>query len=253
MPMVWEGVSSIGSNYIWTDGTDIYYSYYGIHYVLNRETNTWKSKTWNGLTDFNGDYIWTDGKNIYLSDDSSKQYVLNGNTWKAKDWNSISFYGHNVWTDGTNIYLSEPNDQYVLKNGAWEAKTWKGFNPIGQYIWTDGTNIYSSDSNNGVSTHYILDKTTSTWTSKTWKGLTNFWGGGVWSDGTNTYYANSYVLKGDTWESVTLGASGAYGWTDGKNLYVSIDGDKQYLFIPTTAKLYIRQNGAWKEATSLGG
>ena len=67
---------SFSGGYIWTDGTDIYYSNYDTQRVLNKSNLTWETKTWNGLTSFNGNNIWTDGDHIYMSD---YQSVLESN------------------------------------------------------------------------------------------------------------------------------------------------------------------------------
>ena len=53
-------------------------------------------------------------------------------------------------------------------------------------IWTDGSDIYYSDASN----QYVLDKSTSTWSAKTWSGLTNFVGMRIWTDGSNIYYSD---------------------------------------------------------------
>ena len=61
------------AKYIWSDGTNIYYSYGTNQYVLNGDT--WEAKTWNGLTKFYASGIWTDGTNIYYSY-NTEQYIL---------------------------------------------------------------------------------------------------------------------------------------------------------------------------------
>ena len=83
----------------------------------------------------------------------------------------------------------------------------------------------------------MLDKSTSTWTAKTWKGLTNFDVSYLWTDGDNIYYSNGtsqYVLdkSTSTWTTKTWTGltdfNGARGWTDGKNIYGS-DYNKGYI------------------------
>jgi hypothetical protein len=112
----WTGLTNLDGDRIWTDGTNIYYSYFGDQYVLDVSTSTWSAKTWTGLTDYNGLRIWTDGINIYYSDGAA-QYVLDvsTSTWSAKTWTGLtSFKGDYIWTDGTNIYYSDGASQYVL-------------------------------------------------------------------------------------------------------------------------------------------
>ena len=195
----------------------------------------WEQKTWSGLDSFtNGTNIWTDGTNIYYSFGSA-QYVLDKSTstWTAKTWNGLtSFYGDSIWTDGTNIYYSFGSAQYVLdkSTSTWTAKTWNGFTPLyGNSIWTDGTNIYYSDvyedeyeDDSYEDEQYVLDKSTSTWTAKTWNGLTSFYGRFIWRNGTDIYYSvgnDHYILASailpdsefafrrsatDTWKKVKM-------------------------------------------------
>ena len=102
--------------YIWTDGTNIYYSSDTSQYQLDKTTSTWSVKTWTGLTSFRGWYIWTDGTNIFCSNDQN-QYQLNKSTstWEPQIWNGLTnFLGQRVWTDGTNFYYSKEDDQYQL-------------------------------------------------------------------------------------------------------------------------------------------
>ena len=70
----------------------------------------------------------------------------------------------NDGTIDTNKYVYlQPTKELT---GELQQKAWSGgltsFN--GQYIWTDGDNIYFSN----YSDQYVLDKSTSTWSTKTW-------------------------------------------------------------------------------------
>ena len=117
-PKTWTGFTSFAGNYIWTDGTNIYYSSGTNQYVLDPATSSWSAKTWSGLSSFAGSSIWTDGTNIYYSDGSS-QYVLDPatSTWSAKTWTGFTIYiGSFIWTDGANIYCSSGTNQYVLSS-----------------------------------------------------------------------------------------------------------------------------------------
>ena len=198
---------TLAGHYVWTDGTNYYYSYAIYQYTIDIATHTFVPKTWNGLTSIMGSYIWNDGTNIYYSN-SSSQYVLDTqtSTWTAKTWSGLtSFYGNYVWSDGTDIYYSSGSNQYVLdaQTSTWTAKTWNGVTSFsGADVWTDGTYIYYSSGTN----QYVLNVATSTWSAKTWSGLTSFSGQNIWNDGTNFYYMNSttsYILndENDTWSS----------------------------------------------------
>ena len=231
----WGGSTSLrNGSYIWSDGTNIYYSNGSYdQYVLDKDTNTWNAKTWTGLPRFNGNYIWSDGENVYFSDGSS-HYVLDKSTstWNTKTWSGLTdVYGNFIWSDGTNIYHSYDTHQYVLNKSTstWSAKTWNGLTDFdGDDIWSDGTNIYYSEGSN----QYVLNKATSTWSVKTWSGLTSYYGSNVWTDGNNIYFSNGsssdqYVLdkSTSTWTAKTwTGLTSFYGryiWTDGTNIYYS--------------------------------
>ena len=241
----WGELVPIYGYYIWTDGTDIYFSYGTAHYVFNKQTSTWVTKTWYGLTDFKGNYVWTDGDSIYYSN-GSKQYVLDKltSTWTPKTWSGLtSFDGSDVWTDGTDIYYSF-NKQRVLnkQTSTWETKTWYGLtNPNGKAIWKDGDSIYYSSG----SKQYVLDKTTSTWTAKTWSGLTSFDGRYVWTDGNTFYisnYSQQYVLdkSTSTWtpktwygmDSSLNNFTADWIWSDGNKIYFSWTNTYQYELLP---------------------
>lgn len=116
----WDGITELLGRYVWTDGTNIYYSRYYHngsrytyeHYVLNGDT--WETKNWNGFSNFSGGDVWTDGENIYCSIGSGSQYVLNGDTWETKMWDGTpSISGGNIWSDGTKLYYSSGSTHYV--------------------------------------------------------------------------------------------------------------------------------------------
>ena len=250
----WNGLTNFYANCIWTDGTNIYYSYGSEQYVLNQETSTWEVTEWgkrleNGASMFypQGDYIWINKttNTIYYSHDD-EQYVLNKNTmeWETMVWYGLTnFNADDIWTDGQNVYCSSnfnSSEQYVLnqETSTWEEKTWNGLtNLLADCIWTDGINIYYS---NGE-IHYVLDITTSTWTSIAFN--VSFNGMQVWTDGKNTYLTLTNRLNGEvshyileksssTWLSkswnnlpsslqTTYDDQAIYFWTDGTNIYYS--------------------------------
>ncbi len=126
-----------------------------------------------------------------------------------------------------------------------ELKTWYGLtNFNGDRIWTDGTNIYYSS----LTDHYVLDKSTSTWSTKTWNGLSNFHGFRIWSDGENIYFSEyisgysdkQYILdkSTSTWSPKTwyglTGFDGENIWTDGTDIYYS-SGSTQYVLDKATS------------------
>ena len=234
--MSWNGYTEFQGAYIWTDGTDFYYSYNNNQYVLNKSTNTWVAKTWNGYNQLLGDRVWTDGTNIYYSNGTNGQYVLNKatSTWSVKSWN-YAISGNDIWECNGNIYCSaglSSSKQYVLDkaNGVWKSKTWNGDIPSyfrGLYIWTDGDDIYYSDDVNHA--QLILDKSTDTWNSITWN-ITIYDGDRIWTDGKNVYYSlysEQYVLDktNKTWNTKSWSGltsfEGNNVWKYGNNIYYS--------------------------------
>ena len=245
IPKTWSEFSVLYGNYIWTDGTNTYYSDgEGYQYKLNDDT--WESIIWDNFNDIIGRFVWTDGTNIYYST-PREQYKLNGTTWEAITWEGGFIYilGTNIWTDGMNTYYSYDSDQYVLNGTIWVEKTWEGLNNFrGEDIWTDGTNIYYSSENQ----QYVLNGTT--WIEKEWKGIniSYFLGRYVWTDGIDIYYSvyltnttSNYVLvTDDTWIPVTWeGIKNFYGnmiWTDGKKTYYSYEGNYELVPIKEETK-----------------
>ena len=219
---VWN-ISSIYARWIWSDGTNIYYSYGDYDgakdYVLNGDT--WEEITWNINVD--GDSVWTDGTNIYHSY-GTKQHVLRNGSWVAKTWKGLTdFYGDKVWTDGTNIYYSYDGIQYVLNGDTWVDKAWNVDDAI--HPWSDGVNIYAYKAGFGVSGHYVLNG--DTWEEKTWN-IDIEYVNKIWTDGTNIYHSydgNHHVLNGDTWVAKSWNGCdiGKYGtfWSDGTHIYLS--------------------------------
>ena len=83
----------------------------------------------------------------------------------------------------------------------------------------------------------MRDKRTS-WTTKTWSGLTSFDGQYIWTDGENIYYSSDstqYVLdkSTSTWTTKTwtglTSFRGGYVWTDGERVYYSRNAYSQYV------------------------
>lgn len=261
-PKTWNGLTDFSGSYVWTDGTEIYYSNGSDQYTLNKDTSTWSEKTWNGLTNFDRDNIWIDGENIYYSN-NDEHYVLNRatSTWSEKTWSGMTYFaGRNIWSDDENIYYSYEEDQYVLNKSTstWEEKTWNGSSEIyGEYIWTDGENIYYTS----YSTNLVLNKATSTWSEKTWSGFEPSDTDYIWTDGNSVYYSDhddQYILNKatSTWEEKTwiddyyIPYYGEYIWSDGENYYYS-DGDEHYT-IGSSRQVLIGENGEFAAVPASG-
>ena len=270
----WTGqLNSVYAQYIWTDGENVYYSNFSAgagtyQYVLNKSTSTWSTKTWNGFNKIRGSLIWTDGKNIYYSYETT-QYRLKLKTatvlakvaetgdysdLKNKPIVNPTLEGSEENLTGLeveNIKYKVPEVKISYKpTDVWTVKNWKNApnNFYGNRIWTDGENIYYSD-------QYVLDKSTSTWSTKTWNLYFNLAGYNIWTDGENVYYSydsDQYVLdkSTSTWSAKTWSEnvpplnyhfSGSNIWTDGENIYLSYGNSSgtlsgQYVYDKTTSR-----------------
>ena len=227
--MTWGGLTSFSGEYIWTDGTNTYYSDGStVNYALFGDI--WYPGTWSGSNQptIYGQHVWTDGTNTYYSNDYD-QYKFNVNTWESMTWTGLTnFSGQYIWTDGTDIYYSYYSNQYKLNGTTWESMTWNKSSFVGQFIWTDGVNIYYSND----SSQWVLNN--GNWEDMTWSGGPYLSGNRIWTDGTNTYYSygyNQYKLNGTTWENMSWSGltyfQGYDIWTDGINIYYSY-GSSQY-------------------------
>lgn len=138
------------SNWLWTDGTNIYYSKGTDQLVLDKNTLTWYPKEWLGLTQFEGKYVWSDGTHIYYSEHSAKpgdvngkQYILDEatSTWTTVTWVGVDYiWGDRLWTlDGEIYYGNQVLDKEARH---WVAKSWSGASPSYYLLWTDGNNIF---------------------------------------------------------------------------------------------------------------
>lgn len=239
----WSGpVENIKGDYIWTDGTDIYYSYNGTHLVLNKSNNTWVTKTWNigDNTNFWGNRVWTNGTDIYFSRDGD--YKLNKSTG---DWDSITFSlsivsGEFVWYDGDHIYYSQGISQREFDkiNETWVNKTWTALPSINRFngndIWSLGEDFYFSRS----IYQWVYNKTSNSWEDTSWNiSIADGWF--IWHDNEgNTYYSNEndqYILDtsnniwvAKTWPDGNIPTYGYNIWHDGNNIYYS-DGTTEYV------------------------
>ena len=130
-----QGLMTAG---IWTDGQDIYCSFYDvgegvdINARLDKKTNTWVSIPYenvgfdtSSLGTISGKNVWSDGENIYYSN-SNKTLKWNKET---KSFEPITLYyngfdefdptvfsgdGEYIWSDGEKIYYDYSNYHYVL-------------------------------------------------------------------------------------------------------------------------------------------
>ena len=249
VPKEWNGLDvitntkNINGRGVWTDGTNIYYSWSQYQLVLHG--NTWEPKEWN-IDGFYGYAVWTDGKNIYLDYPygNAQHYVLVNGIWEPHSWN-VEIDGEGVWSDGENIYCTlrttdvvERDDSYVLKDGIWEPKAWNGLDGVtdfyGSNIWSDGVNIYH-DMNYMYSKHAVL--VGDTWQEHNWN-IKYVDATKIWTDGVNIYCnlfsspSFSYVLQGDAWERKEWDfypADVGCIWTDGVNIYYSLNEDQYVL------------------------
>ena len=212
--------------------------------------------SWKNVIYANGKYKTNDGD---LTDWKRVQYLdgkfRTDDTPQSRMWRERHWMGDYplptsaMWTDGDNWYNSTTGanmtvamaKQVVLdrSTNTWVKKQWNGLTDFaGSFVWTDGTNIYWSDGYN----HYVLNKATSTWETKTWHwdGFSSttpyMHGGNIWTEGNNIYYSSpgsdnyQFVLdtSNDTWYNKTWRGidysrlRGTYIWKDeNNNVYCS--------------------------------
>lgn len=167
-----------------------------------------------------------------------KQMIHNNKVVK-----SISHNGNIIWQESSEDIIyntrsagSAPVYQLNKETGKWEDTDILNINQINiNSLWTDGKDLYA---NGGESSTSCLkyDKSTKTWNTVTWTGLTDNYldGRDVWTDGNNIYY-DHYVGSNKfdnkkldkttmTWvdRSTEGEAEITYGsnvWTDGINVF----------------------------------
>ena len=132
--------------------------------------------------------------------------------------------------------------EYVLNK---DTSTWSTASshtaPYNQYgslscIWTDGNDLYYTAyyyaSSSYYQYQYVLNKSTSTWSTKSWNGLTSLNGQYIWTDGRDVYFSSgsTYALNKatSTWVITELPATiqgiSLYGfntWTHNDVIYYS--------------------------------
>ena len=144
----------------------------------------------------------------------------------------------------------------IADGGGWESKTWSGGSLFRERIWTDGENIYYSSG----TTQKDFDKSTSTWSAKSWTGLTDFYGYNIWTDGENIYYSSGtsqYVLDKSTstwsaksWTGLT-DFDGRYIWTDGENIFYSNGGSSNQKVLNKSTSTW--EAKTWNSLTNFDG
>lgn len=197
------------STYLWTDGSNVYYSYASSQKVLDVSTSTWNPKTWtfSGISADSvlyGDCIWTDGSNIYCSNDSystARNYRLNPSTGI---WESVTFTGgpeklrgKYVWRTQNNTYYSKGTTTYKLDPS---TLTWTstGWNIEISKPWYDGQYWHSST---GFDGGYILNAAETSWTASSNKVEMHLMGSNMWYGGNRVFMSI---------QAVPLGASTTY-------------------------------------------
>lgn len=253
--MSWHGLTNLNGMGIWSDGTNIYYSWDEDQYVLNRSTKTWEPKVWYGLSSFRGGAVWYNtysGK--WVCSARSVQKELTGSTWYDITWTGdmsssefATLTGSKIWLNGNSanrrVYCTVDGYRYRLEGSRyWKFRgTSVSYNPL--QIWyphdfnTDGKTYYSYS--NG--TQMVIEDGTGS--NISWGSIIPSYGQFVWTSSIHTYYsynAHSYVLNDDktSWSNkswtglngVTL--EGGYMWSDGESTYYSNGSTQLRLVVP---------------------
>lgn len=224
-----------GDNIWYADG-DVYETYFGTTYKLNKSTMTW-TQVDVGLSGnehsggiFDGNMVWYDGNNVYASKFSNHNthldiYIFNHTTKKfdshvSQDYLASTPY---IWKSGGNIYwsfntgdLSDPAHNLMWNRSTlkWELKSWTFSEPLqspygfmGNSVWTkyNGETYCTDHDNDGrLINLFKLNLSTSTWTA----------------------------IEPDGW----VEAGDYYSWTDYDGKKHFSDGDEQYYMDQSTGK-----------------
>jgi len=244
-PVTWKGLTNFDGKYVWSDGTNIYYSSGSSQYVLNRSNNTWSTKTWSGTTvQLDGSYIWYNPySNDWIYSNGSTQLAFNGSTWEETAFTqtgggAASFTGSTIWYNGTSnslrAYRAGGTNYRLGGSRIWYTLTSTGWPAMSKsYLWyphdfaTEGKTYYSR-----TATGYQGVIENEKYSSISWGSVKPYQGAYVWHSANHTYYSyngNNYVLNDDktAWlltywaglNGVSLDAS--HIWHDGSNTYYS--------------------------------
>lgn len=214
---------------IWYADGDVYHTYFGTTYKLNKSTMTW----------------------------TQVDVGLTGNTVNG------SFHGWNVWYDGDNVYANKYTDTATHLNIYIFNHTTKKFDSyVSQdycasrpYIWKSGGNIYWSFNTGDPSDpahNLVWNRSTHKWELKSWtfseplQSPYGFMGNSVWNNYNGETFCTDHDNEGNlvnlfklnpatsTWNAIDpsgwVSAGDLYSWVDydGRKWY-SQGGDQYYL------------------------
>lgn len=197
------GPNKLNGKYVWRTQNNTYYSD-GTHtYKLTPSTRTWTDTGWT----IEVSKPWYDGQYWHSSNGYDGGYILDADetSWAASNHKvEMHLMGSNMWHGGNRVFMSIQPDQNSLST-TYEldlatntlSETGLTTDIIAENVWNMDENTYYSRG----STQLQFDPQTSTWSNKTWYGLTNFVGRNVWTDGVDTYYSDKssqYVLNKET-------------------------------------------------------
>lgn len=228
--------SYFSGNNIWYADGDVYETYYGTTYKLNKSDMTWTQVDvglyGNTTVDgFHGYAVWYDGNNVYANKTSGSAthlnvYIFNHTTKKFDSHVSQDYIAAGtayIWKSGGNIYysmntgdLSDPAHNLMWNRSTlkWELKSWTFSEPLqspygfmGNSVWTNyNGETFCTDHDNGgqLINLFKLNLSTSTWTA----------------------------IEPDGW----VEAGDYYSWTDYDGKKQFSDADEQYYMDQSTGK-----------------
>ena len=121
-------------------------------------------------------------------------YKYNDTEWESFGGSAEQIYDATSENAQSGKAVEQAVEEFIMNNTGLYAEpyTWSGEQPTNFYgLWKDpdGTVYYSYGSD-----QYILNKSTSTWETKTWYGVNyeeiDFNGQNIWNDGENVYFTN---------------------------------------------------------------
>lgn len=136
--------NSFNTKYIWSDNNNnVYYSYEGNQYKLNKSTSEWVKISWSDSNlQLNGSKIIKVNNYIYYFK-NNEYYIfdeVSGNTWVKYNWeDNIIIDGTYIWSIDNHYYYSNSEQQFRLDTNAfkWESVNWD--------YGDSGINVLSND------------------------------------------------------------------------------------------------------------
>ena len=197
----------------------------GRSYVIAKDS-TAKNTTTNSYYKYNGSK-WV--KTSETSSTTNTNNIIDNGNYNIPNNDSTGFNDVNVDVSAEPPVLIEKS---ITENGEYNASEDNANGYSSVTVDVAGGKMFRLPFVSGVCTPSFNRFKATNWTTKTWNGLTTFYGSDIWTDGDNIYYSRNtdhYVLNKSTstWTPKTWSGLATFNgrniWTDGDNIYYSND------------------------------